>query len=205
MKSNGLIAWLVLSLIGLCNAATAQCERTCCLCAKKVCVLEVSQEDAETTCFNVESKEICIPGIRLPWDKCGTRRCGGVRTICVLTEEKSEKKVCKYEWSIKTICTTCCQRHGLKHGRHTAEILKDERLPFEYYAVERLPGQPEEVTPPALAAVTSATLPADIPVVSWDALSTVTSAGAEASDAPQSNQPAAKSWLVPAKLIHWLQ
>lgn len=108
----------------------------CCVCGKKVCVLEVSEGEEEVTRFEVKSKEICIPGIRLPWDKCGARRCGGVRTVCVLEEVKQEKKVCNYDWSIKTICTSCCKRHGIKHAQHHAQVQRDDRVPFEYYTAE---------------------------------------------------------------------
>lgn len=127
-------------------------DASCCMCGKKVCVLEVSQEEAEVTYFEVESKEICIPGIKLPWS-C-KRRCGGVRKVCVLKEEKREETVCKYDWSIKTICTTCCQKHGLKTGAHCAQVNRDERVPFEYYtadldgtAVRIASVQAEEKTP----------------------------------------------------------
>lgn len=109
-------------------------KASCCMCGKKVCVLKVSEEEAEVTYFEVESKEICIPGIKLPWE-C-KRRCGGVRKVCVLKEEKREETVCKYDWSIKTICTTCCQKHGLKRGSHCAQVNRDQRVPFEYYTAD---------------------------------------------------------------------
>ncbi len=109
----------------------AQC---CCLCGKKVCHLEVSKETEDVTVFEVKPKEICIPGIKLPWE-C-KRRCGGVRTICTLSEAKEEKTVCKYDWSIKTICTGCCKKHGLKRGARSCDICKDEKVPFDYYALD---------------------------------------------------------------------
>ena len=124
-------------------AQAGEQKTCCCMCGKKVCVLEVSKEEEEVTCFQVESKEICIPGIRLPWDKCGTRRCGGVRKVCVLSEDKKEKTVCKYDWSIKTICTTCCQHHGFKHKHRHAQTNQDDKVPFEYYVAE-----PENVAEP---------------------------------------------------------
>ncbi|RMF39950.1 MAG: hypothetical protein D6753_12640 [Planctomycetota bacterium] len=109
-------------------------SQTCCMCGKKVCVLSVKQEKEEVTCFDVEAKEICIPGIKLPWE-C-KRRCGGVRTVCVLKEVSQERTVCHYDWSIRVICTSCCRRHGLKHGPNCAEVQRDQRVPFEYYTAE---------------------------------------------------------------------
>jgi hypothetical protein len=123
----------VVLLLSVNRDLKAQTVPSCCFCGKKVCVLEVSQETEDVVGFKVEPKEICIPGIRLPWDPCGTRRCGGVRNVCVLSEVTEEKSVCKYEWSIKTICTKCCKRHGLKHSHHQAQLQTDERVPFEYY------------------------------------------------------------------------
>ncbi|MCA9133067.1 MAG: hypothetical protein KDA45_07920 [Planctomycetales bacterium] len=120
--------------------------RCCCLCGVKVCVLEVSTEVEEGNGFEVESKEVCIPGIRFPWDKCGPRRGGGVRKVCVLKEVKQEKTVCKYDWSIKTICTSCCRRHGLAHGRLVAEVHHDARVPFEYYAAKPMVDNSVEAT-----------------------------------------------------------
>ncbi|HBE68270.1 MAG TPA: hypothetical protein DDW52_09000, partial [Planctomycetaceae bacterium] len=130
--------------------SSAQCTDRCCqLCGKKVCSLEVSEGTEDVTCYDVEAKDICIPGIKLPWE-C-KRRCGGVRTICVLKPVKKEKKVCEYDWSIKCICTTCCKQHGLKHSKRSCDVCQDERVPFDYYATQPL--LPEQ----GLAADTTAT------------------------------------------------
>ncbi len=161
----------------------------CCFCGKKVCVLEVSKAKEDVTCFDVEAKEICIPGIRFPWDKCGTRRCGSVRKICVLKEEKGEKTVCKYDWSIKTICTTCCRRHGLKHGGRHAEVHRDQRVPFEYYAADleqQLGGSPRESSgqlrqgPPGYATATAMPIStAPVPITPISAAPISTAPGAD--------------------------
>ncbi|MEZ6137268.1 MAG: hypothetical protein R3C53_20455 [Pirellulaceae bacterium] len=138
-KLSALAILLVFSLVS--TAALAECgQRCCCMCGKKVCVLKVSEEKEDVIGFEVESKEICIPGIKFPWN-C-KRNCGGVRHVCVLKEEKKEKTVCKYDWSIKTVCTTCCRRHGLKHHQasiNLPQVNHDERLSFEFYAADALP------------------------------------------------------------------
>lgn len=130
-------------LLSSASIAAAQCASRCCeLCGKKVCHLEVSKEKESVTCFEVKGKDICIPGIKLPWE-C-KRRCGGVRTICVLEPVKGEKTVCKYDWSVKAICTTCCKKHGLKCGAKCCDLCTDKRVPFDYYAVQPEPSQPAE-------------------------------------------------------------
>ena len=128
--------WIAVVAIALLTGSlqAAGGNPSCCLCGKKVCVLEVSEEETEVTYFDVESKEICIPGIKLPWE-C-KRRCGGIRKVCVLKEEKRKETVCKYDWSIKTICTSCCQKHGLKRSSHCAQVNRDDRVPFEYYTAD---------------------------------------------------------------------
>ncbi|MCA9194056.1 MAG: hypothetical protein KDB03_19930 [Planctomycetales bacterium] len=131
----------------------AQDPPCCCMCGKKVCHLEVSTEKEEVRGFDVESKEICIPGICLPWNKCGGRVFGGTRKVCVLKDDKKEKTVCKYDWSIKTICSACCQQHGLCHSHRLAETNQDTRVPFEYYVADPEPpttvlsASPKPVTP----------------------------------------------------------
>ncbi len=129
--------WVLLAPLLLAHWAEAQTRQPCCsVCGQKVCVLNVSEDKESVTAFEVESKEICIPGLKLPWDKCGTRRCGGVRQICVLKEVKQEKTVCNYDWSIKTICTSCCRRHGLTGQQ--AQLNTDARIPYEYFVAEPL-------------------------------------------------------------------
>ncbi len=125
---------LLLSAATFAGTVNAQC---CSLCGKKVCHLEVSKETEEVVKFDVKPKEICIPGIKLPW-QC-KRSCGGVRTVCVLEEVKQEKTVCTYDWSVKTICTSCCSKHGLKRSKRACDICKDERIPFDYYALAPAP------------------------------------------------------------------
>lgn len=139
MKATTIVVLFSLAFVCLTNAAHADCDGSnCCVCGQKICVLKVTEGKEEVVGFEVKPKEICIPGIRFPWDKCGTRRCGTVRTICVLEEAKKEKTVCEYEWSIKTICTQCCKAHGLRQANHAAEIVTDRRVPFEYRTADRV-------------------------------------------------------------------
>lgn len=164
MKKTSIFTMMIFTLAMMTTVLQAGNDEACChVCGKKVCVLEVSKEKADVTCFSVKAKEICIPGIRFPWDKCGTRRCGGVRTVCVLEEVKKEKTVCKYDWSVKTICTSCCKRHGINHGGGCAKIQQDPRVPFEYYATDLAP----EVAP--LSSVKATVASEDSPVTTVSA------------------------------------
>lgn len=160
IRKIGLALALLLSSTSM---AAAQCASQCCeLCGKKVCHLEVSKEKESVTCFDVKAKDICIPGIKLPWE-C-KRRCGGVRTICVLNTVKGEKTVCKYDWSVKAICTTCCKKHGLKCGTKSCDVCSDKRVPFDYYAVQQEPTQPSQDTAAVTVRPVSAQLPLQPPV-----------------------------------------
>jgi hypothetical protein len=107
-------------------AVRADDDHQCCRCGKKICVLSVSREQKEVTCFEVECQEICIPGIKLPWDKCGPRRWGGVKTIRVLTEESQDTEVCQYDWSLKTVCSSCSQQHDCQQGQQQVSKLADQ-------------------------------------------------------------------------------
>lgn len=138
MRELKYLALALAAIVSLTSTAAAQSANSCCsVCGKKVCKLEVSASTEKYTGFEVTSKDVCIPGIKLPW-QC-ERKCAGVRTVCVLEEVQAERPVCKYDWSVKVICTTCCKHHNLKRGLRSCDVCRDERVPFDYYAVEPLP------------------------------------------------------------------
>ncbi len=147
--------WAVLYLGG--SALAQPGGMTCSLCGQRVCVLTVTQETEDVTHFDVETKEVCIPGIKLPWE-C-KRRCGAVRKVCVLKEVTEERKVCRYDWSVRVICTSCCRRHGLKHGANCAEIHRDQRIPFDYHSADL---DPNAVVPASIDAPQRRTIAAPV-------------------------------------------
>lgn len=89
----------------------------CCPVCDHVCKLDAEQVDEEKTCFDVESKVICIPRVVFPWQKAKRSACAScdscdgkgctacvhngarVRRICVLKTEKYECPACKYTWT----------------------------------------------------------------------------------------------------------
>ncbi len=101
----------------------------CCPVCDHCCELKAEQVKEEKTCFEVESKLICIPRVVFPWqkkskvsrhascDSCGGSGCNAcvhngarVRRVCVLKTEKYECPACSYSWSPKA--KTACDRHG---------------------------------------------------------------------------------------------
>ena len=77
----------------------------CCQSCGGACVLKVTEVEEDDTCYEVECEEVCIPAVRFPWESCRTPKCGRVRLVAKLKEEKSKKTTCKYEW-VPT-CTRC--------------------------------------------------------------------------------------------------
>lgn len=119
------------------HVGSMQESRSCCLCGEKVCSLKITQQQTSVKAFEVESKEVCIPGFQVPWDPNGPRRGGGIRKVCVLKDETDEKTTYQYDWSVKTICMRCCRDHGLPYGKHAASRVVDPRVPFEFYVAAR--------------------------------------------------------------------
>lgn len=93
----------------------------CCPACDHCCRLEAEQVDEDITCFEVESKVICIPRVVFPWqkkkchscDSCDGRGCtncihNGARTrrVCVLKTDKYTCPKCKYTWTPEP--TGCC-------------------------------------------------------------------------------------------------
>ena len=95
-----------------------------CICpaCDHVCHLDAQQVDVERSCFETESKVICIPRVVFPWQKkkCSScDSCDGVgcsncvhngartREVNVLKVKKYKCPECQYTWSAK-FQPTCC-------------------------------------------------------------------------------------------------
>jgi hypothetical protein len=99
----------------------------CCPVCDHVCKLDAEEVEEEKTCFEVESKAICIPRVVFPWQKAKKVSCAScdacdgkgctvcvhngarVRKVCVLKTEKYKCPACKYTWSAekKDSCGGC--------------------------------------------------------------------------------------------------
>jgi len=83
------------------------CQQESC---DKTCSPEWVTEKISKSCFYTERKEICIPAVRFPWDKCCTPKCGKVITIKLLKKRKYKCEQCKVKWNIfgrGNSCTDC--------------------------------------------------------------------------------------------------
>jgi len=105
------------------NCSSCKSEACCPKCCHQ-CQLKVEKVDEEKSCFNVESKTICIPRVVFPWqskknkcDSCCGKGCSvcvhngaKVRCVNVLKVEKYKCPKCKYTWSPKDdgCCGTGC-------------------------------------------------------------------------------------------------
>jgi hypothetical protein len=101
-----------------------------CICpaCDQVCHLDAKQVDVEQSCFEVESKVICIPRVVFPWQKskndASCDRCDGAdchcrhsgakpREVRVLKVAKYKCPECKYTWTAKNgACVTACDSLG---------------------------------------------------------------------------------------------
>ena len=77
----------------------------------ETCYPTVTKDKEEKQCWNVETKTICIPKVRFPWESrccdkgCGKDGClppkpGRTRTVNVLVPHKYECSTCKYSWDV---------------------------------------------------------------------------------------------------------
>lgn len=73
------------------------------------CYPTVTKGTETKYCWNVDTKAICIPKVRFPWeakccnkgcgkDGCVTPKCGRTKEVNVLVKHEYECSVCKYSW-----------------------------------------------------------------------------------------------------------
>ena len=74
----------------------------------KTCSPQARMVEDEQPCYRIERREICIPEVTFPWQKCcGPPKCG--RVICVNKLEQDTRTVrkCEYTWPIRSTCLPC--------------------------------------------------------------------------------------------------
>lgn len=71
----------------------------------EACYPTVTKGKETKHCFNTETKPICIPKVRFPWesggkgkDGCAEPKCGRTKYVNVLLKHEYECSVCKYSW-----------------------------------------------------------------------------------------------------------
>ena len=85
------------------------------VCPRCHCRATLEEVKKENTCFKVECKAICVPKVRLPWQKLCTPKCAKVKYVHVMRKAKYECKSCK-----KKFTPVCCEPCGCCNRIDTA-------------------------------------------------------------------------------------
>ncbi|MDA1049391.1 MAG: hypothetical protein O3C40_02785 [Planctomycetota bacterium] len=85
-------------------------RRTFCPHCGEACYPTVTKGKETKHCWNVETKAICIPKVRFPWesdcgkgngkDACPAPNCGRTKYVNVLMKHEYECSTCKYSWDV---------------------------------------------------------------------------------------------------------
>ncbi|GAA4449278.1 hypothetical protein [Novipirellula rosea] len=122
---------------------------TKCPACDHACNFSVDVVDETKTCFEVESKVICIPRVVFPWQKgnCDAVCNNGAKTrrICVLKTKDYKCPKCEYSWSAEKKATCCDTHSGHSHGGHHSI----EHAPVEHAPAPPAPMPAEQVAPEA--------------------------------------------------------
>ena len=81
------------------------CKRSCggsqCpSCEGDICKLELDKSKITKTRFKTEQESVCVPPVRLPWQKCCPPGKSKTRLVTRLKTEKYECPHCAYKWSL---------------------------------------------------------------------------------------------------------
>lgn len=79
----------------------------CPSCEGDVCKLSIKKDKEKKTCFKTKQEQICIPTVRLPWQKCCPPSVSKTRLVNRLKKHKYECETCKYKWSVVE-SDNCC-------------------------------------------------------------------------------------------------
>lgn len=84
------------------------------------CELTIEMGEEERSCYKVEQKEICVPAITFPWQKCcGPVKCGKAKTVKVLKKHKFKCPKCECKWEVVDP-QPCCVDAGVIDGASAA-------------------------------------------------------------------------------------
>lgn len=91
-----------------CNKENGACGNSnYCSQGCKSCRLYVETLKVKKHCYNIECKEICIPPVRFPWQKCCELKCGKIKTVRVLKKHNYTCDKCGYKWVVECNCGSC--------------------------------------------------------------------------------------------------
>ncbi|HUG66313.1 MAG TPA: hypothetical protein VMM76_01100 [Pirellulaceae bacterium] len=86
-------------------------QRAFCPHCGDACYPTVTKGTETKHCWNVETKAICIPKVRFPWEKsccdkgcgkdgCVPPKCGRTKYVDILLKHEYECSTCKYSWDV---------------------------------------------------------------------------------------------------------
>ena len=70
-------------------------------CEGDFCKLSIKKGKETKTCFKTEQVPVCIPAVRLPWQKCCPPSKSRTRLVTKLKTEKYECDSCTYKWDVE--------------------------------------------------------------------------------------------------------
>ena len=87
-------------------AAPKQMFQTC---EGDFCKLSIKKGKETKKCFKTEQVPVCIPAVRLPWQKCCPPSKSRTRLVTKLKTEKYEVDSCSYKWSVEETDNCGCE------------------------------------------------------------------------------------------------
>lgn len=88
------------------------------------CKPEYITKKVKKTTYEVECKQICIPAVTFPWQKCCEPRCGKVITVKKLKKVSYQCERCGCKWKIEPCgCDSCTSKGPV----HAAKVKIDNR------------------------------------------------------------------------------
>ena len=113
---------------------TKACSKVKCSACGKTCVPELVKTDKTKTCFNVVCKDICIPKVTFPWQKCCTPQSGKVISVRELKKVEYKCPSCEYKWNI--VSTGCSECGTAACGCETGTV---PAIPAPTVTIKRIP------------------------------------------------------------------
>ena len=80
-----------------CSGGCAQCPK----CEGDVCELKLDKGKVKKSGWKTEQKSVCVPTVRMPWQKCCPPGTSKSRLVTVLKKHTYECESCSYKWSIQ--------------------------------------------------------------------------------------------------------
>ena len=124
-------------------------------CEGDFCKLSIKKGKEKKTCFTTEQETICIPAVRLPWQKCCPPSKSHTRIVTRLKTEKKEVESCSYKWTVDETNDCGCESSDLAEP---TKAMEPEKMTEVEGTVEPAPASKpeaakeafeENVVPPA--------------------------------------------------------